>query len=111
MQYFKWEKLVVPVMKPDGSVRLSGDYKVATNKVSRPFTEYCASWLCEYPTIGCGEPELSVGISCPSRELRDLYGFGTLVDTAIPMDKEALLVASFGALDMLDISLHFLLFV
>ena len=35
VEYLEWATPIVPVKKPDGSIRICGDYKVSVNKVSK----------------------------------------------------------------------------
>ena len=35
VEYLEWASPIVPVKKPDGSIRICGDYKVSVNKVSK----------------------------------------------------------------------------
>ena len=35
VEYSEWASPMVPVKKPDGSIRIGGDYKVSVNKVSK----------------------------------------------------------------------------
>lgn len=66
IQYSQWATSAVPIMKPDGSVRLCGDYKVTINKVSRVdsypipkrYEAFFESWLRSF------EIEMTVYTTC-----------------------------------------------
>ena len=44
VQFSDWAAQIVPVMKPDGSVRICGDYKVTVNQVAEP-DSYPIPWI------------------------------------------------------------------
>ena len=35
VQFYKWAAPIIPVVKPNGSVRIRGDYKVTANKYAK----------------------------------------------------------------------------
>ena len=38
VQFSQWTALIVPFVKPDGSIRICGDYKVTLNRVAKTDT-------------------------------------------------------------------------